>query len=475
MKHVLLVLVLGNLLVKPALAQNWTLTSANTNLIWTSIACSADGSKVIAGAATGGVYLSTDSGHNWTQTIGPDTNANFGAVAASAEGKMLAALDFNLGLVYVSTNSGALWSSNYLSNAVWTNALLGVHFKPLVCSADGAKLFVTTPGNTIYASVDSGASWNQYPILGTNAQAIAASADGTKLVSAGFWNGIFRSTNAGATWQATAATNAGWWSISSSADGTRLTAGESGNIYISTDSGATWIPHDIGPNWIPDLACSGNGNQLVAIANIEVVSAFGSGGIITSPDSGTTWNSTLAPFSLWTSVASSADGSTLFATAYGALTRNGYEYGGIYTFQTNFSPVLNLTNQGNSLVVSWLAPSTDFYLMQSSNLDPNGWTYVYPQPKLNSTNLQLEVSIAATNDRCFYRLAPSSAQTGVQFVAFNPPLAVGTFNGEPHFGYIHFDFRSGTDGVILGWAYQTKPGTPIIAVPISDNLDQSQP
>ena len=47
-------------------------------------------------------------------------------------------------------------------------------------------------------------------------------------------------------------------------------------------------------------------------------------------------------------------------------------------------------------------------------------------------------------------------------------------NGQPHYGYIHFDFRpltdaplSGSGGFIYGWAYETEPGAPIKAVPLS--------
>lgn len=47
-------------------------------------------------------------------------------------------------------------------------------------------------------------------------------------------------------------------------------------------------------------------------------------------------------------------------------------------------------------------------------------------------------------------------------------MAVQFFvNGQPHYGYIHFDFRAGAGGVIYGWAYETEPDTPIKAVPLS--------
>ena len=53
-------------------------------------------------------------------------------------------------------------------------------------------------------------------------------------------------------------------------------------------------------------------------------------------------------------------------------------------------------------------------------------------------------------------------------------------NGQPHYGYIHFDFRPLTDaplggsgGFIYGWAYETEPGAPIKAVPLSPESNRS--
>jgi hypothetical protein len=40
-------------------------------------------------------------------------------------------------------------------------------------------------------------------------------------------------------------------------------------------------------------------------------------------------------------------------------------------------------------------------------------------------------------------------------------------NGQPHYGYIHFDFHQGPDGIIYGFAYETEPGIPIKASPLS--------
>lgn len=60
-------------------------------------------------------------------------------------------------------------------------------------------------------------------------------------------------------------------------------------------------------------------------------------------------------------------------------------------------------------------------------------------------------------------LADKEGVIGVEFL-------IGT---NKHYGYIHFDFRKengwygGSGGNILGWAYETEPGKPIVAAPIA--------
>src|ERR1700722_2529838 len=77
-----------------ASAQTWTQTIAPTNL-WSTIACSADGSKLVAGAGSSPVlnqrispiYVSTNFGATWTLTSAP-SNA-WTSVASSADGTNL--------------------------------------------------------------------------------------------------------------------------------------------------------------------------------------------------------------------------------------------------------------------------------------------------------------------------------------------------------------------------------------------------
>ena len=54
-------------------------------------------------------------------------------------------------------------------------------------------------------------------------------------------------------------------------------------------------------------------------------------------------------------------------------------------------------------------------------------------------------------------------------------------NGQRHYGYVHFDFRSpsgtplgGAGGVIYGWAFETEPLVPIKAIPLSTDRHRSK-
>src|SRR5262249_55825538 len=94
---------------------NWSLTAAATNAYWTAVACSANGSNVVAGigGVLGSIYRSTNVGASWTATIAP--NAAWLSIASSEDGTRLCAVGAASGSVYspgrgylyTSTNGGA--------------------------------------------------------------------------------------------------------------------------------------------------------------------------------------------------------------------------------------------------------------------------------------------------------------------------------------------------------------------------------
>jgi hypothetical protein len=151
----------------------WEQSSA-PDLFWSSVACSADGTKLMATAldaySTGGIFISTNSGATWTKTSAPD-DVLWASIACSVDGTKLVAITYNGGvgptnnLIYTSTNSGVTWVQTSLPTSGATVAVAS--------SADGSKLVATanaagffTPGPIF--------TWQLVPTLnitvaGTNA------------------------------------------------------------------------------------------------------------------------------------------------------------------------------------------------------------------------------------------------------------------------------------------------------------------
>jgi len=377
-------------------AQTWTQTSAPiTN--WTAIASSADGTKLVAVASggswgptdSGGIWVSTNSGGTWTQTSAP--GAGWVLVASSADGNKLVAFG-TLRSFYTSTNAGATWISNNVP-------VVGGKWDSLVSSADGCKLAVMSIQSGFYnsilllTSIDSGATWktNNLP-AGGFWKPVALSADGTRLIVAGL--GICLSTNFGETWTSTNSLSSEAVAIASSADGAELAAISSqGLIFVSTNFGMTWVQTKaLAPDSIfKSLASSADGSRLVAVAE---------GIIITSTNSGATWISNNVPGQYWTCVASSADGCKLAAAATGE--NKPLTGGGIWIAQSTPAPQLNIATSNTSLDLSWIVPSTDFVMQQSSDL--GSWADMTNTPALNLTNLQNEVILSPIGSSGFYRL-----------------------------------------------------------------------
>jgi hypothetical protein len=389
----------------PTTSQTWTQTSAPiTN--WTSIASSADGSKLVAVAGrqfegfvtqrVGPIYASTNAGSSWTATSAPMTNWN--SVASSADGTRLVAVaagDSAGGLICTSDDSGATWRQTRAPLLNWSCVASSADGRRLVAGSFDPFLGISAP---IYASPDAGATWHATASSNYLWDAVASSADGNQLVAAADGWRLYTSMDSGVTWTFTFTPTTPFWQwggLACSADGaevaavlTWVTSGPSyfpGPIYFSTNSGAAWTeataPHDV---W-RSVASSADGRDLVAAGTDLQVSTNG----------GATWMPTLAPTANWQGVASSADGTKLAAVVNG---------GGIYVYQSTPAPRLSLTPSGSNLMLSWIVPSMDFVLQESSTLATNNWTDVTNTPALNLTNLQCQALVPPLTGTRFYRL-----------------------------------------------------------------------
>lgn len=141
---------------------------------WSSIASSADGTKLVATAQSSGIFISTNSGITWARSGAP--NENWQAVASSSDGTKLVAATYGgygtstEGGIYASTDSGNTWNKT------------------------GAPTFFDGRYNDVY-------SW----------QAIASSSDAAKFAAVVYGGPVFTSQNSGATWAQTFAPNAANW------------------------------------------------------------------------------------------------------------------------------------------------------------------------------------------------------------------------------------------------------------------------
>ena len=279
---------------------------------WTSVASSDDGTKLVAvehgdinlTPHIGLIYVSTDSGATWTPR---ESSRDWRSVASSSDGSKLVSVVYS-GQIYTSADSGTNWTARAF-NTNWV---------AVASSADGNKLVAANQYGRIYTSTDAGTNWTA---RGTNDNwtAVASSADGVKFVAvssafgyAGSSGFIFTSTDSGVTWKRRDSSRY-WCSVASSVDGSKLVAldGDSistGNIYTSTDSGTNWIQRDSARHW-NCVASSSDGSKLVAMEGEN--SALG-GQAYTSTDSGATWTGRVLN-TAWVAVASSSDGRKLIA------------------------------------------------------------------------------------------------------------------------------------------------------------------
>jgi hypothetical protein len=205
--------------------------SSSLSLHWTSIASSADGTKLVATTDGNSIYISTDSGATWAAT--PTLQGRWSSVASSADGTKLVASLYEVpgncyGAIYTSTDSGASWTQiTILPPAFWSLPL----WTSVSSSADGTKL-VAASDAWIYNSTNAGTTWTSNLVQYASWPSVASSADGTKLVAGLGW--IYTSADSGTTWTQTSAPGWSQWWVASSADGARLVAAaEGGLVYTS--------------------------------------------------------------------------------------------------------------------------------------------------------------------------------------------------------------------------------------------------
>jgi hypothetical protein len=372
----------------PSQAQTWTATSAPSNS-WGAVTCSADGSHVAAAAgrgiaSTGRIYISSDGGTNWSATSAP--TLTWYAIASSADGSNLIAAAYLNG-IYTSADGGATWRSNAINTVPSPTT-----WRAVAASADGTVLFAMPSGNDLmYRSTNAGASWLSSTSHLADTASIAVSADGAFVLGGDNSGHVANSTNSGATWGTNTSIGGYCGGVTVSPQGRRLLAATStGGIFLSSNRGASWSNTGLPANavWV-GVASSADATRLAAVAS--------HGQISTSSDSGSTWTSNNVPALSWQGVASSADGSVLFAAP---------SNGRIWVRRSTPAPVMSVAIPMPSAAanISWVVPSANFVLQQSTDPALSIWTDLTNTPTLDLFSLRYQVTIPMNSDNVFYRL-----------------------------------------------------------------------
>jgi hypothetical protein len=240
------------------------------------VASSNDGTNLAAvgyGGISGSIIFSADSGGFWSVPLEPAafwTGSSWSAVACSADGtKMVAAAEatdvndsFLPGPIYTSTDSGESWGISGAPSNVWYS---------VACSADGTQLVAAAYagpsqiGGTglIYRSA-SGVRWTNISPATNYWTSVASSSDGTHLIAVSLFDQnpgnpgvIWRSTNSGTNWSEDALT--GYFnSAAISADGTKMAVTDvvRNQIYTLGEPAAT------APGVLPILSVATTGNEI---------------------------------------------------------------------------------------------------------------------------------------------------------------------------------------------------------------------
>lgn len=276
---------------------NWSQVSSVPNM--SAIASSNDGTRLVAvagqaGAITGGIYTSSDSGTTWALQSSAGVHVWLD-VASSASGQYLVAAPYDSSfMLWTSNNYGITW----VSHVTGTLGVGGRFWTQVVSSADGSRLAAVNGGDTtaytsVFTSTDYGVTWTKN---GNRFGALASSADGMRLIQGGgeaTATPLQVSTDGGMTWGATSSPNLFWTAVAMSDDGMKVVASAYGNatagtgdyLYTSTDGGLTWTARatDAFRRW-SNVVSSSDGTVLSAVVD------FGVGNYVwTSIDSGVTW------------------------------------------------------------------------------------------------------------------------------------------------------------------------------------------
>ena len=211
------------------------------------------------------IYKSTNTGDNWTATTAPDST--WQSIACSSDGSIVLAGNSNSG----NASYDGRWAISTDGGATWSPGSTAGQWLDVAMSDDGTRMYAVRSASTLfYRSADTGSTWATTSIT-VAARGVACSADGlTVLIGRGGASTPMVSTNGGVSFTAVSGVPSGFWGpVAVSSDGTVMAAvlnTVAGRVWISTDSGTTWTEQTGTPsiNFWSSVAINSDGTKIIA-------------------------------------------------------------------------------------------------------------------------------------------------------------------------------------------------------------------
>ena len=339
-------------------------TPVYNGALFTSIACSSNAQIVIACATSGYIWVSLDSGGTFIRQNGPGV-ASWVSVACSADGTKMVAVDGSPGYIWTSSNSGSSWTQRTAAGQrVWT--AVGM-------SPNGTYVVAAVANSNVYTSSNSGVDWVNPSNIQTyetpniltlvSCNNITVSNDGATLylsdnanttpVPRPFWY----SNNFGSNWIPSSGRTDMYntVAIKSTTTGSQIfLALRNGLVYVSYNNNLINGLGGYGPQKVwTSLTISDDGLKVAAAVNGDYI-------YYAAPTLGTLQASISSGQRNWTSIAASSSGQYLYATEYAGLIWFSNDYGATWDYSRIPTAVaandLAVSNDGLQIVIASYPP-----------------------------------------------------------------------------------------------------------------------
>lgn len=232
-----------------------TLDASSNAFAFATVAISANGSVMYAGTRgptspqnttiNGGyLYRSTDYGLTWTQITSAGTKL-WSKIAVSDDGtKLVAVTVATTGYVsdeYVVTKNPELFYSTN-SGSTWTNQGADAGWDSVSISSDGLRMWACSQESGTWLSINSGTTWTQKRSVGQ--RSLSATADG-RVVIAIENNTLKMTSDTGTTWSTV--TKPGAQNLNPAGV---AVSGNGKNLILAVDNGFLWLSNSAGSSWI---------------------------------------------------------------------------------------------------------------------------------------------------------------------------------------------------------------------------------